>query len=177
MIGTYREQRQARFVQFVQDLVFASAGNGTATSTWWKNLHYMHVFSMSRVLVELHRVNLTLTAYLPSLEDLDTGFPALVQQHCAFVETGPSLTNGVQPGVGPSEHESSRDPEGLFTVHERANLVLGILERITIDQEINVHQMTFMLCETLHALNEAASHYKRQNCKEEPNLKKIKKFE
>lgn len=49
--------------------------------------------------------------------------------------------------------------------------------RVEIDKEHNVHQMTFLLCETIEAFNAAAIHYKQHNCQGEVNLKKSKMFD
>jgi hypothetical protein len=49
--------------------------------------------------------------------------------------------------------------------------------RVTIEHENTVYQMAFLLCETIKALNEAATYYKQKNCKAGMNLEKTKTFD
>ena len=45
-------------------------------------------------------------------------------------------------------------------------------DRVQISQPHYVHQMAFMLCETIQAFNEAGIHYKQKHCKRDVNMEK-----
>jgi hypothetical protein len=98
---TNAEQRNARFAQFVSDLVLEDS----------KGFHgglFSHIFSMSRILTELNRVGGQLTAYLPSLANLNSKFPQLVQSTCGLKETLPPIPKDK------GHHKSSEDLEGFY---------------------------------------------------------------
>ena len=52
-----------------------------------------------------------------------------------------------------------------------------INSKVTINTDVHVHTMTYMVCESIQAFNEAATHYKQNNCPGDANYKKTLTFE
>eukprot|EP00934_Nitzschia_sp_Nitz4_P000718 Nitzschia sp. Nitz4//scaffold322_size40381//15710//16867//NITZ4_007560-RA/size40381-processed-gene-0.21-mRNA-1//-1//CDS//3329547827//718//frame0 len=99
-VGT-DEDRKARFTEFVYEVI---SGN-------WKQFQpfgRLHFTSMSRVLAALNERGLSLTAYLPSVENLRVEWPAFVEQTCPGM--GQQLVKDQHLG----SHESSEDELGFY---------------------------------------------------------------
>lgn len=94
-----------------------------------KNSDYNHIFSMSKILPELARRNLTLTGYLPSLENLTSTWPAFVQERClggGSQQHHPKLPEMHLNG----QHESSKDPYGTYQAAKEVWNAQGLVARV-----------------------------------------------
>lgn len=74
----YPAGSKQRFQQFVGDWLLSADCRQVMMDHWM----YEHVFPTSRVLSELAELGLSLTAYLPSLDQLSTRWPTFLKQHC-----------------------------------------------------------------------------------------------
>lgn len=98
-------QRQARFAQFVSDIL-------TEDSKELKSPVIQHICSMSRVLEELHNDRASLTSYLPSLDNLQDNFPKHLLETCSdAIPTGQVLE---AMGSGQGHHTPHEDEEGFY---------------------------------------------------------------
>jgi hypothetical protein len=97
------ETRRERFTQLVKDVVMER----TELSS-----HYVftHFFSMSRILPLLHNVNLTLSGYLPSLENLEERWPKFITETCPEMPPLSDFPNLKKHG----QHQSSKDKFGIY---------------------------------------------------------------
>ncbi|GFH62044.1 hypothetical protein CTEN210_18520 [Chaetoceros tenuissimus] len=92
-----------RFRGFVEDLLLE-------TPVFGREVMYLHISAMSRVLIDLKKYNYTLTGYIPELQNITSAWPAFMASTCPnfySVETIPSLHIGGQ-------HKSSSDLFGLY---------------------------------------------------------------
>ncbi|QDZ25623.1 hypothetical protein HOP50_18g81650 [Chloropicon primus] len=97
-------QRRRRFTAFVKD--FLREDTAFSSQPAWA-----HLFSMSRILVTLSRdFNARLTAYIPTLENLETTWPAFLSSTCPGVPLPEDFPKPRDEG----HHESSRDPFGTY---------------------------------------------------------------
>ena len=103
----YRYGTKQRFEQFVADLLSVPAREGWNDFVWLQPLHF---YSMTGILVGLHRVGARLTAYLPSIDNLNDEWPAFAHHSCPHV-----LPENVSvPFSSKSGHESSKDLYGIY---------------------------------------------------------------
>ena len=114
----YENGTTARFEQFVTDFVGGAASSGIPVT----DIGLYHMFSMTGVLWELKRQRNRLgedaprlTAYLPSLSNLDVEFPKFLMRSC----------NGLPPEMGipfsvKTRHSSEDDVRGFYSAAKRA---------------------------------------------------------
>jgi hypothetical protein len=121
----YPHGTRLRFEQFVADLLLSKTSQRSMMDHWV----YEHVFATSRVLSELATLGISLTAYLPSLRNLSTAWPAFLEHTCPDYRPprGGGGGGGVKFGESHAlqmertgQHTSSKDP--YFTYHAATNV-------------------------------------------------------
>jgi hypothetical protein len=95
--------RRRRFSAFVEDLL-------REEEAFSKHYVYSHFFSMSRILPVLAKYNLSLTGYIPTLENITSTWPAFISSTCPGappIDQIPKMT--IQ-----GQHRSSKDRLQLY---------------------------------------------------------------
>lgn len=100
----FREGTSERFVQFVVDLL-----SGVFTHDQEKEYSIPHVYSMTGILYALSQTKYRLTAYLPSLDNLATDFPAFLSDSCSPHTRFPVMESEKK------QHASSKDSNGFYS--------------------------------------------------------------
>jgi len=90
--------RRRRFSAFVEDLL-------REDEAFSKHYQYSHFFSMSRILPVLSSYNLSLTGYIPTLENLTSTWPAFISSNCPGAPSIDKIPKMTIQG----QHRSSKD--------------------------------------------------------------------
>jgi hypothetical protein len=95
--------RRLRFSEYVKDLL-------REDETLSRHYMYSHSFSMSRILSILSRFNVTLTGYIPTLQNITSTWPNFISSTCPGA---PSIDMIPQMGTK-GQHKSSKDTTQLY---------------------------------------------------------------
>ena len=95
--------RRRRFSAFVEDLL-------QEEEAFSKHYMYSHFFSMSRILAVLAKYNLSLTGYIPSLENITSTWPAFISSTCP----GAPPIDHIPKMTIQGQHRSSKDRLQLY---------------------------------------------------------------
>jgi hypothetical protein len=99
-------RRKERFEAFVKDLLREEKNLA-------KNQVYRHAFSMTKVLSSLAKHNQTLTAYIPTLENITSTWPAFISKTCPGAPPLQKMPKP-KPKLKIGHHPTSNDPLGLY---------------------------------------------------------------
>jgi hypothetical protein len=97
------EIRQQRFTQFVKDVLLEDP-------IFDSHFVYRHFMSMSRILPVLRHYNLSITGYIPSLDNITTTWPQFMSNTCPGFPSVDEIPKMKKWG----QHSSSKDDLGLY---------------------------------------------------------------
>ena len=101
--STNPQLRKKRFMAFIRDVLLEE-------EVLSSHHVYSHFYSMSRVLVVLTNLNLTLTSYIPTLSNITITWPAFVSSTCPGAPPLDEFPHMTKQG----QHRSSKDRLGLY---------------------------------------------------------------
>ena len=112
LFARWKNGTDMRFEQFIVDYIGGAGSSGLFPSIPHSIIY--HTFSMAGILWELQRRQQSLTAYLPSIKNMDVEFPKFLREKCKGLPR-----EATQTFKSKFDHPSQNDEHGFYSAAKR----------------------------------------------------------